>query len=297
MGFVITFQDFVGRSTPSPGIEVRLWVTPTGEHRKHHLAFASSFPAAVLRVPRGAEKVEARLIDLTPSDIANDQHFDVALFINTPSDLLERLEVARAGAEEVTLDLDLRLTVYALHDAGKSDNGFTRRFVGSFNRFYNRPYDMEGHQGVIPRDGWLRLLSEIGFCDVLVVELPRRFAGQADAVSLATARALLEEARRSYDENRTAHTLGDAYRALEALAPGQGQTVERIMAAHFANEPAIVRTRIKEALIKLLPVVHLGRHAGQEVDEKQIEITRQHAAFVLGTASLIVGWCAAARAS
>ena len=48
---------------------------------------------------------------------------------------------------------------------------------------------------------------------------------------------------------------------------------------------------MKSILVGVASLMHLGRHAGRNDAEKPVEISRDHAQFLLGVASLLVNWC------
>jgi hypothetical protein len=81
-----------------------------------------------------------------------------------------------------------------------------------------------------------------------------------------------------------------AYKALEALVGGgKPKLADAIVGAYFTSAAVDLQNAARTMLINLLPTYHLGRHHNANVT-----ISRQHAAWILGTAQLIVSWCAAA---
>jgi hypothetical protein len=297
MKFAIDCLAKKARRHPTPGIELRIHAAPTVAYPNELVRLAGCHPRACLKAGTGLEWVDVRVLDTEPIEIDKGQHFVLELFLATPPDLLERFEAHRRGApEQVVIDLDLRMTVTRCPFAQPREKTRMDRNLGYNLRLYNG-HELSGYLIEIPRDEWLALLDGIGFSDVIVIELAHRRAA-APTPALLRARDALDAARRAYDENRTANVMDEVHRALEhlGLERGNERTFDRIVNEYLADEPEIVRERMLGALVGFSRVIHLGRHAGLVGAERALEVSRPHAAFALGVASLLFGWCHAKRA-
>jgi hypothetical protein len=297
MKFAIDCLTKKARRLPSPGLELRVHVTPTVAYPNELVRLAACHPRACLKAATGLEWVDVHVLDAEPIEIDKGEHFVLELFLATPPDLIERFESHRhAAPQQVVVDLDLRMTVTRCPFVQPRDKTRMDRYLTYNLRLYNGQ-ELSGHLIEIPRDEWLALLDGIGFSDVIVLELAHRRAS-APTPALVRARDALEAARRAYDENRTANVMDEVHRALEhlGLERENGRTFDRIVNEYLADEPHVVRQRMLGALVAFSGVIHLGRHAGLVEAERALEVSRPHAAFALGVASLLFGWCHAKRA-
>lgn len=287
-----------GQSTPEPGIELRLRVGHHARPQAPVVAYAFAFPVLRFGAGAGSEAATCRLVEVVPPEVGGNQHFCFTILVSTPFDLLERVEHLREVRPQdgVDIELDLQLSVLpciALHDHEEDGRAIwaARPALGLPQRL--QPQDVDGGRFTISRDEWIRLLGEIGFADVLVFEFPRRPLHDRPK-ELSEALAFLQQARRAFDQGDYDLVAGRAFNALEALAPGKQKegVPDRVRDRYLMSLSPLVQQRAHELLVKLTPLLHVGRHATWDANGCLIDVTRRHAAFVLGAAELVVGWCA-----
>jgi hypothetical protein len=122
--------------------------------------------------------------------------------------------------------------------------------------------------------------------------------GEMRNSSTAPAGARHDAVGRTHTDNHTEAVALHAFLALEALAsrdPSTRPVAERIAGAYFAGDHEEVRARVQKALIGILPSYHAGRHMVGAGDAPRVQVSRSHAKWILGTAQLVIGWCANAQ--
>lgn len=287
----ITEWTVKGRTLPAAGIEARLQLKLVDAcYRGYRVSVRSLHPGASLVSAGAREKVDVRVVGYGPELVQEGGRFDIDLLLETPFDVLERIERGRTTGE-VRIELDLGLTTECYVAQKIRTDAFppTRFDLAVVYRVPRPSVGRSDH--TVARDAWLDLLRQLRFRDVLVVELPRAEIGQVPT-EFGRAYESIEEARRSFDDQKYAHVCVDVCKALEHLAPeNRGRVWEHLTAKFF--EPGVMRDRVQAALIAIAPLLHLGRHAGQSEEERRTEVTREHAAFVLGVGNLVVGWLVA----
>jgi hypothetical protein len=278
---------------PTTSIELSLCVEPADEHRAGTWAFGSCFPAATLsskqgRSSFGSVALAAKVARVTPNVVRPPNGcFYLTLLVEVPHGALETFEAHRGETPEVEIQLMLNLTLFRASDT-------EGRAVLGEPHWVPDGSELVGASRTFSRDEWHRILRDLGFAEVLVFELPRRIVGDS-GTALQTARAELEKARRAYDENRTDDVAQHAYLALDALAPGQGQIIDRIAKDYLVRLHPETLARLRAALIALMPTIQVGRHMAGTAQQPAVPITREHASWIYGTAALIVGWCGSLR--
>ncbi len=295
MNFELKYGDILARSVPTPGIEVAVDLRQADRDERHYrFGLLGLAPSALLRVNGALEHVDVRVLRHHAELIPPDGSFPIQLLLETPFNLLERLERARSGGAEVVLQLRLNATVgiYVETLVRRKDQPHAAFVLGYTPR---RLHELRGESLAIPRDKWLELLSRLGFRDVLVIELPRPPLPGGSADELSKVRQKLESARSSFDRADYDHVCGDVLSALESLAPGEGPAWPRLMSGPFQHLTPSVRERLQAALSGTAPLIHLGRHGGRTEAEQRESVSREHAALLLAWATLVVGWAVAGK--
>lgn len=299
MKFRISQWDLRPRSRPTPGIEVSIRLDQVDrEDERFRFWLTSLTPRAFFRANGAFEWVDVRVASAYSELITPDGNFPLRLVLETPFDLLERLEVGRAGGPEVMLELQLEATVTTIVEAFITTSSNERRasYVPAFVPKQLRSNDLLAQEHKISRDDWLNLLSGSGFRDVLVVEIPRPSLVNGKSVLPAGVREKLVSARECFDRGDYDHVCGDVQTALEYLAaPGEARLPTRLIDEAFQHVTPAVRERLKDALIGTAPLIHFGRHAGKTDEERRETVTRAHAALLLAWVTLVVGWAEQGR--
>lgn len=294
MKFRISQWDLRPRSRPTPGIEVSIRLDQVDrDDARFRFWLTSLTPRAMLKANACVEWLDVRVTRMLGEPISHDGNFPLKLVLETPFDLLERLEMARAGGSEVILELQLDATVTTLIQAMADIPNAERRaeHVPVFSPQQLHSDKLAGQEHRIHRDAWLKLLGGIGFREVLVVEFARPVLGAAQGAVAIGAREKLASARDSFDRADYDHVCADVQTALENLAtPGKGELASRLIDGAFQHVTPAVRGRLREALNGTAPLIHFGRHAGKTDEERRETVTREHAALLLAWVTLVVGW-------
>lgn len=293
MSFEIEAADLSANSLPSPHLVLTIRVGHHARPNSPRFAYVSAFPFAQLRVGNLYEPLRATVTRVVPAEIMGDQHFDIRIELEPSFDALERIEQARLGVRDgsVKLWLSAGLSVARFVACAAPGAPSSKVDVPGPACVLSSQRDLQELHHEIPRDKWLAHLSGLGFADVLVFELPRRIVGQQTR-EVTSAKRLLAEARRAYDAGDWDVVALRTFKALEELAPGNAGVPDRIAQRYFANAHQVVRDRLHEHLRTLTRLMHVGRHATQDAQGQLVDVSRAHAAFLLGAAELVVGWCA-----
>ncbi len=218
-------------------------------------------------------------------DPAQDAAFALSFHIDTPYELLERFERVRAGKGDVVVRLSLHVQLFPVLPPlnGHPVLGVPRDFYE--NHVLSPNLNLSADQ-------WRELLSKLRFVDVLIAEFPLLQFGRPPSARLVAARQELDVARKAYHDHRYDDAAVHSRKALDALVEnGRAALADRIVDGYFGRAHDEVRTRARAAINGILRVFQLGPHAVGDDAFPTVPVTRQLAAFVFGTAQLIVGWC------
>lgn len=170
MRFELRNIDLLARSRPTPALRLSFALAfreGNVDESADRLRLVSLHPSAWLCAGGVRELVDVRVerFHTTPV-VPRDGEVPIDLILETPFDLLERLEVGRTS--EVAITIEPRATM-ALTGASQR---------GDSSPFFLHPNTLFGTEHRVPRDAWHRLLGDLRFRNILVVEMQHRIWGR-----------------------------------------------------------------------------------------------------------------------
>jgi hypothetical protein len=288
----IWWGNIRGASEPSPRLEIGLRIGDKRRPQAPLFAWQSFLPELTIEVGSHRVALDTRGTITSDPCIEGNSHFEISLTATLPFHVLEGIEIHRHSQSNAAIGLELqpnlvvtpvKSVMFTSQESGNSGH----------EQVLSRPqrvHQLAGRHRDISRDEWHRILAQVTFAEVLVFEFRRRLVGN-ELPQFEHVRRLLNEARMAYDAADYDAVAGKAFKALEALVPGEGSLPDRLCRAHFSHSSTIVEDRVSRALRSITPLYHIGRHAVTDDEGRLVPVSRSHAAYLLGTAELLVGWC------
>jgi hypothetical protein len=194
--------------------------------------------------------------------------------------LLQKIEQLRRGRDLLLL-VQIRAVVAVTDPADRTRYG----------PFISTTVNSDSHSTAhcvhrIPRSDWLPLLSELGYGDYYLIEVPLR--GVPQRADLKKALNHLTGAWDHFNQGSDAETLGSCYKSFEriALDSGAAQPDQNGWEKVLKGVDAKKREKLRHLLHHLSGFMHLGRHEPRETPEIGIDHADAEYAVILTQASL-----------
>jgi hypothetical protein len=282
-------RAFEGVATPSPALIVRFhlsWEPPKNYTRAVLLHVHGMAPRVSLTSGAASVTLPARVNQFTAPVLHADGLASVEVVVDLPWPFLEDFQRLRGDAAAVTMVLDPVITASTLVQSQLSNEAYLSTL----------PTTTLGDvwaKTELSRDRWAALLDRVGYADVIVFELQTLKVGSPPIPRITKARECLALATRAFHERQTGYeaTVADhIYRAMQALAADDPSMIaDTIVKTYFSGAHEEIKTRMQKMLIPLLGTYHVARKVAPDPG---LDVSREHAAWILGTAQLLVAWCA-----